>query len=422
MADTYVPGGMVFGEDNTNIRKAYWDDIVDDTFLERRDLTSLLVMMGKTEYTPDFDVNWMSYKERARYVTPTANTAVGTATPSVVTVSSDDYLKLAKGNILFDYSTSCGYYLSDTNTSESGTALTTSQFHLYKINPSGTATQAITLSALVGHKLYVDGTTIKDGWADIANVGYYISSKQIENFQNYVADVTEFTKLTEYSLNMDREARRNKRMEELDHATQRLRDRLEIQLFRSVGGSPNTIGSDSIYFTKGIENFTGIGAETGTVASYTWKDFRDFLSETVMNWNKKNRMFAFCNKAFMNKVDDWVSEESDLSYPMTGGQNGSFGYGIRTLESSVCTLELHQNTVLTDAIPAEDAVLYVLDLDRIKLRYWNGDKDNFNITYHLDPDEREDREHRRFIADEVSCKYCVQTGSPVNHSVLKLAG
>jgi len=152
--------------------------------------------------TDDYKFNWTSFKERPRYVTITANTAAVEGAASTFTVSSDDYLKLSKSNVLYDLTSGENFYIYTTYASD-GSPLTDYQFTAYKINPDSTSTSEVVVSAHVGHKLYVDATSIKDGWGDIANVAHYISSKQDENFYNYVMDFTEYTKVSESAANVE---------------------------------------------------------------------------------------------------------------------------------------------------------------------------------------------------------------------------
>lgn len=421
----YLPGGFgTVSSFNSNILDSFWDEYCDDLFLKEPSLTGLLVMLGNVQShaeTDDYKFNWTSFKERPRYVTITVNAAAGAGSAAVFTVSTADYLKLSKSNVLYDLTSGENFYISDTNTSESGSDLTTNQFLAYKVNPDSTTTSAIVVSAHVGHKLYVDATSIKDGWGDIANVAHYISSKQDENFYNYVMDFTEYTKVSESAANVKRRIMGNKRKVEIARAMKRVRERMEISFFRGAGGSLNTIGSDSIPFTKGIKNFA-INSESGYYNTFSWNDWKEFYGKKVRLWNDNGLTYIFCNQAFRALVDKWAQEESELHFSSEGGADMTFGYSIGTLRSSLGKSRLIETPILTHAydITENRAIAYVLDVDSLKIRFWAGKEDRFSLQTMLDPDGREDREHRRYYTDEVSAKCGIQVGEPARHSLLEL--
>jgi hypothetical protein len=207
---------------------------------------------------------------------------------------------------------------------------------------------------------------------------------------------------------------------------QRLMDRVEISLFRGNGGYYNSVtwsgneGDAYLYFAKGIDGF-GIQTETAALSSYTWKDWRDFVHEKIMLWNDKPVVNAFCNYAMFNKIDEWVADSTELNWAANNTSGNELGWAVKSLTTSLCTVNLWSNLALRDGFPRTDAVMYALDLDRLKLRYYNGDEDNFYMKIVRDPD-RAQKDHRRTIVDEINTKCAIQVQSPERHAKLTLNG
>lgn len=409
MADTYINNGN-YSAWNSSLWNLYWDEYLDDGFLGQNPLFELMVKAGKAESTPTRQVQWSYFKERNRSVTGVDMASAAAGSAANLTIGSGEGEQIAKGNVLYDSSTGSSYYVVGVS------SRTSDIVSVVKIDEdnSGT-TAAITADETNGHTLYVDGLVIPDAWGDIANITNYISTKQNENSANYCQDFTQYTYLTELAANERRYVQGNKRDEEFNRAVQRMMRQIEISLFRGNGGTYNTYswsgneGDSNVDFMKGLDGFD-INSETGTIGSYTWRDFRNFINDQVLDWNDKTVYNAFCNNQFLNQVDEWVEETSEVNWAGNDTSGSAYGWNVRTLKTSLATINLWQNVALRDAFPRTDAVLYVVDLDRLKIRYLAGDED-FHMKVERDP-ERRFKDHRRYIVDEISCKLTLQVQNP----------
>jgi len=418
MADTYFNNGLR-SSFNTDIYKAYWDEILDDTYINRNPLTTIMVKLGQVEFTPSLEFNWVSYKEKLRSVTGVdmGSPSSGVAT---LTVGSGEGEQIAKGSILHDENTGSSYYVTAV------TSRASDQVSVQKITESGTTYGTITADETNGHTLYIDAMSVPDAWSDIANITDWISQKQDEKHVNYIQDFTEYTYMSEYAANEQRWINGSRRDQLKARAMQRLMDRVEISLFRSNGGTYNTVswsgneGDTAMYFAKGIDGF-GIQTETAALSSYTWKDWRDFVHEKIMLWNDKPVVNAFCNYAMFNKIDEWVADSTELNWAANNSSGSELGWAVKSLTTSLCTVNLWSNLALRDGYSRTNAIMYALDLDRLCLRYYNGDQDSFYMKIISDP-ERAQKDHRRTIIDEINTKCAIQVQSPERHAKLTLNG
>lgn len=399
---------------NTNVYKLYYDEVMPDSLLDRVPLFMSLMRTGATEYTPTMAVNWFNFKDRPRSITIASNTA-GANVAITIVMSSGDVGKVTKGSVLFDTSTGSSYYV---------TAVSTTSLTAYKISETASGTWGTaTLNEAAGHTLFVDTMSISDGWGDIANIGNYITSKQSENLSNYCQDHTKFTNLNELAANERRYLTKSKREEEFSRNIVRMMDSIEISLFRGNGGvyqAPGWSGNegeDRVYFAKGIDGFS-IQSATGNITTYTWKDFRNFVHEKVRDWNQRPVLDAYVNLAMLNKIDEWVEDKNPFHYADGSGQN-ILGWKIKQLETSLATINLFPNMALTNSYPRDEALMYILNVDQLKLRYYDGDEDNFHMKVVRDP-ERENRNHRRNIVDEINSICCIQVNAEQEQAKLHL--
>ena len=401
---------------NTNIYNLYWDSVITDSLMDRHPLFQSLVRLGKTASTPTMQFNWINFKDRLRSITVASNTAPGTGLAGTIVMASGDQGKVTKGNIITDTTTGSSYYV---------TAVSTTSLTAFKISETTSGTWGtMVLNEAAGHTLFVDSMNISDGWGDIANIGNYVSTKQNENLSNYCADYTKYTNLNEIAANEGRHIDKSKRDEEFARNIVRMMDEMEISLFRSNGGvyqAPGWLGNegeDRVYFSKGIDSFD-IQSATGAITTYTWKDFRNFIHEDVRNWNMRPELNAYVNLAMLNKIDEWVEDTNPFHYA-DGSGNAKLGWKVKQLETSLATINLFPSLALTDGYPRDEALMYILNLDHLKLRYFSGDEDDFHMKVVKDPD-RQYKNHRRNIVDEINSKCGIQVGAEQEQAKLHLS-
>ena len=359
----------------TELLKPAWKDVINDTYMSRAPMVSLLTAMGSHEKIDRDKWNWATYKEKLEYVTVETNAGgVG----AIITVSATDVEKIAKYQVLRNSRNGQYYYVTTTVRSDNITAATFTASQLN--NSSETIMKAIsTTDCITGDTLYILNKVAPEKWADITNVANYTTFKTEDTDYNYVEMMFDLLELSDLEANSGKWVSGSERSRNMGRAQQRLWQAFETKCFTGVRAKNQKTIADDTYtgFMGGIDAFSGLNTETDILSGYTWANFKDWIKSEMQVWQDKPRLMAYCNNNMFYKITQWVANNSDPTFS-AAGYDDTFGYQVQTIKTPGPTLECVNNRALFEAF-GNSAVMYIVDMDLLSIKYFGGNEDSFGF-------------------------------------------
>jgi len=359
----------------TELLRPAWKDVINDTYMSRAPMVSLLTAMGSYGECDRDKWNWSSYKEKLEYVTVVTNEG-GIA--AVVTVSATDVEKIAKYQVLRNSRNGQYYYVTTTVRSNGISVNTFTASQLDTSSETIMKTISIT-DCIKGDTLYVLNKVMPEKWADITNVANYTTFKTEDTDYNYVEMMFDLLEISDLEANSGKWVAGSERSKNMARAQRRMWQSFETKCFTGVRAkNQKTIGDDTYTgFMGGIDSFTGFNTETDTLSGYTWDNFKDWIKTEMQVWQDKPKLMAYCNNNMFYKITQWVANNSDPTFS-AAGYDDTFGYQVQTIKTPGPTLECVNNRALFEAF-GNDAVMYIVDMDLLSIKYFGGNEDSFGF-------------------------------------------
>jgi hypothetical protein len=371
-------GAITTQTTQTEVLKPSWRSQLNDTYLTRNSLVSMLTSMGAYGRVDRDTHNWATYKEKMEYVTVTTNS--DQTTYSIITVSTTDIEKIAKYHVLRNPRNDQVYYVYSTVHADAITAYT---FRVRKLSATANATMASASATdiIAGDVLYIVGQSYSEKWADITNASNYSVHKTEDTEYNYIEMMFAISEISKLQANSGRWIDSPERITNTKRMTQRMWQAFEAKCFTGMRAKNKEVSTSEVYttFMGGIGDFTGLQTKTDYKTSFTWDDFKSWIESDVMSWNDSPNLKAYCNNAMYFQVNKWIEENSGTSKTWSAsGEDSSWGYQVRELITPGPRLELINNLALRE-LNGTDAVMYIVDLNLLNLKYYGGVEDDFGF-------------------------------------------
>ena len=389
------------------IQKLFWNPKLADTFLTRNTFFSLVdkVGMGRHE-TFNHKYNWGEYTDAGVKITTTTGDA------NKIVDSGTDYKSVIKNDVLYCETLDTHLLVEST---PSDTSITCGKMTV----SAGAATElgAVLAAADYGadviyYKIGVmqeDGSLVLDSELDA--ISYFKEADDKSNYTQIQEDYIKISKQAaaekwQFSGMTRREHMRAVKMAK--HI-----DKIEKTMWHGVSVA-DTNSTNGRYGSRGFFNFQSIQTQTGTMAAFDHDNFLTFCRAKVMASNEKEELDAFVNPYMLQMITRWVKDTAFLTFDAQG-KTDKFGIRVFELVSPQVVLKLRQNRSLKDIYPSK-AVMAVIDLSKVGMRYLAGSGENYNtsIEYDVQPTRA------NFFLDKIYSDIGLELHNAENHSSLVL--
>ena len=390
------------------IQKLFWNEKLADTFLTRNTFFSLVdkVGMGRHE-TYSHKINWGEYTDDVIKITTTTGDA------NKIVDSGTDYKSVIINDVL--YCETLGTYLL-VEATPSTTSITCGKMTV----SAGAATDLSAVlaaadyaSGLIYYKIGVmqeDGSLVLDSELDA--ISYF---KEVDDKYNFTQVQEDYVKISKQAAAEKWQFTGMTRREHLRAVKMAKHiDKIEKTMWHGVRVD-DTNSTNGRYGSRGFFNFQNIQPKTGTMAAFDFNNFLDFTRAQVMNKNEKETMDAFVNPYMLQMVTQWVKDTAFLTLDAQGKED-KFGIRIFELVTPQVVLKLRQNRSLKDIYPSK-AVMAVIDLSKVGLRYLAGSGENYNTSMEYDVQPK----RANFFLDKIYSDIGMELHNSENHSYLMLS-
>jgi len=393
-------------------QKTYWNPKLAEAFLTRNTFFTLIDNAGMGRHPVyNHKFYWGEYDDG---VTSVTTTSAGGATQITEESGGTGYKSIVKGDILYDPTNGYHLYVSAT---PSSTAISVTLVDA----SSGAATDidaAITNGThnATGMTYYKIGKMIEDGSiiadTDLDDISYY---RDIESCYNYTQILEDWVKISRQAAAEEWEfkgitRREHARAVKLAHHIDEWEKTFWWGVRVADGDSTN-----GRWGTRGFFNFQSINSTTSAMSGFDFDNFMTFCREKVMLYNDKEELDGFVNPWMLQKVAEWAENTAHINFDGQG-QKDKFGIRVHELTTPQCVIRLRQNRALRDVYTTK-AVMAVVDLDKVGIRYLAGNGNNWNtsIEYDVQP------AHANFFLDKIYSDLGLEIHNANHHSYLLLS-
>lgn len=347
---------------NQDVLAFDWENQLADIFLHRNPFYGLAVNSGMGNHVADtIKFLWGEYDED----TPTVTVTDTVSSTSHIVVGASEYLFLVADDILVNMENS--HYLIVTTTPTSTSVV------CYQIKSDGTGLELVdTDDEFNGETFLKIGNSKQIGSFETESVLNAISYfRTVTDQYNYVQMIEHWAKIAESEYNQKWHFTNTTKWQHMqDVMYQHHTDEIERTMWVGRFGVDTAIKTNGQYFTKGFFNFSGLGSQTGSLATAKFSDFVTFMRTKVTLKNEKETFSAFANPMMIQFITKMVEDTTYLTFDGKGVTD-QFGIKVHTLVTPFGNLKIRRNRALKE-IWGDTAMLSVVDLPRVGLRHLNN--------------------------------------------------
>ena len=375
---------------NTDVIPLYWDPILIDTYINRHQLTALLVHAKRAHPATSRKFSWGDYYDNANYIKVVTNAASFT-----ITVTEQDREKLTLRMKLWDKTNDKHYLITAFPTTNTVTLYEIEATTLSATEPTGSDGTA---TWVVGDELMIASSSIPEG-NTVSDSTIIATQKKVDNYYNYsqryyvwlktttdkAAEKWEFTNTTYLA---------HQRMVKI----QELTDQVERDLWINKRAYfAETAGMNYNY--NGFNNF-GIQKGTGSYSDFSFTQFMDFCQTYAKKYydGTGGELSAFVNGQMFQKIASWAKTESQMNFDFTGEKN-QIGIDVHKLVVPGLKLTCYENLALNALYSkTNEAIMNIVDLNNVSLISYAGNGLDFGFNVKREQQAKTDD----FILDLVS--------------------
>jgi hypothetical protein len=345
------------GAFNTALEVEQWDKILHNLFMETDNhfIAYIEKFGGGSLPSDSYKLQWGEYDQEIVALTVAGGAA------SELTVTGTEYLPLIAGDVL--YCASIDRHLLVTATPN------TTAVEVKKITSSSiteTLDAADYVAGLIYHRVYTQKTDGDYLGGSTKYAGISARRKAADLF-NYIGTFEKYTVITEHEKNQPWIYEKNGGLtleaHELMVKLKTMMNEMEYHAF--IGKMVNVAGTTHLAMGSGILNFTNIQSESGST-EWTWKQFTDWVKDSVKAKNKNRRIPVMCNL----EAQDWINHlllntfNTNISGQADKDEAGMDYYKIN---AGTAILELYPNHALGELFT--DPMFVAIDPTKISRRH-----------------------------------------------------
>ena len=345
---------------NQGVLDFQWENQLADIFLHRNPFYGLAVNTGMgNNVSKTIKFLWGEYDED----TPTVTVTDTVSATSHIVVGANEYKYLVKDDILVNMAT--GSYLMVTTTPTSTSVV------CYQITDETGVLELIDTDDEFNGLTYLKiGNSKEIGAFETESVLNAISYfRTVTDQYNYIQMIEHWAKIAESEYNQKWMFKNYTKWQHMkDVMYQHHVDEIERTMWVGRFGVDTATKTNGQYFTKGFFNFSGLGSQTGSLATAKYSDFITFMrSKATLKNDQKEQYPAFANPMMIQFIAKMADNATYLTFD-GDGKTDQFGIKVHRLVTPFGDVMIKRNRALKE-IWGDTAMLALVDTDLVGLQH-----------------------------------------------------